>query len=958
MIHRYRDPILMLAAAVTLPLFLAVPAYGQPRPDVRYDVLVYEPVEGLLLVSSRARALSEADIVAGDSSGAMESRATRWGLDGTPFAFETLTRAMAEANDINEDHYAVGLAWRYSDDFRAALWDADGAITQLGSLFADGEARAINNLGEMVGWSSTPTSPARAVVWWLDDPQAFPFDIGALAGTDGATAMAYDLNDLGQIVGGSESTDGSEGFHAFLYQDGLMAALPELYDGYGSEAFSINENSQIVGYCAATDPQEGPTYGALWEEGTVIDLGALFPLGYTYALAINNLGQIVGQAYEDPYTGNDSVRAIIWDEGVPVDLNDLIPADAGIELLAAYDINDHGRIVGVGSRLADGLYRAFVLVPRSAPPPVGACCLPDERCVVATEEDCLASAGSYEGDGTRCFVVSCFSSPPPEITAVHFSASSAVNCASSAVTATIEGSALATGATVVLRKAGQHDLPASWVVIEDDTLAVAGFDLGGVYPASWRLVLSNPDGQSAASVETLDVESCPYPRQYTIADLGCLEYVDGTGLGSLANSINEHGDVVGSAKVYGTPGTPDDPPTGSVFHPYLWSDGVMTDLGVVDGPGCGWADHCKGEATDVNNERHAVGWTTQPSGGLGARLWLDYPVGNLPAGLNDLPDLHPGCAEPISRALGINDSLQIVGFSLDNSCIWFNKRPVLWEYNGVNWTVSDLGTLRATDGGVGFAYDINELGQVAGQASTDMGNLNACLWLPEPAYGLPAGPNNLTAGQLGDVLTVAYAINDHGEVVGNVGFVFPFIWLPEPAYGLPAGVSVIDVYASGSGIWGVTPMDINNHGQIVGAAWVVEPIEPWHYAAAIWEDGQWRLLRDVLPPVSEDEWDVFDAGWWEGAINDAGQITGDGGWGGFTGNEFVSHAFLLSPRKHGDLDWDGDVDLDDFATFADCINGPQVPPAPGCDDADLGGDGDVDLKDFASFQEVFTGSLP
>jgi len=55
----------------------------------------------------------------------------------------------------------------------------------------------------------------------------------------------------------------------------------------------------------------------------------------------------------------------------------------------------------------------------------------------------------------------------------------------------------------------------------------------------------------------------------------------------------------------------------------------------------------------------------------------------------------------------------------------------------------------------------------------------------------------------------------------------------------------------------------------------------------------------------------------------------------------------------GDLDDDGDVDLDDFAIFADCVSGPDVPVQPGCEAADLDSDGDVDLADFALFQRAF-----
>jgi CubicO group peptidase (beta-lactamase class C family) len=64
----------------------------------------------------------------------------------------------------------------------------------------------------------------------------------------------------------------------------------------------------------------------------------------------------------------------------------------------------------------------------------------------------------------------------------------------------------------------------------------------------------------------------------------------------------------------------------------------------------------------------------------------------------------------------------------------------------------------------------------------------------------------------------------------------------------------------------------------------------------------------------------------------------------------------------GDLDLDGDIDLNDFVVFAACMAGPAViTPPPGCDPAhfdaaDLEVDGDVDMHDFSVFEQNFTGS--
>lgn len=55
----------------------------------------------------------------------------------------------------------------------------------------------------------------------------------------------------------------------------------------------------------------------------------------------------------------------------------------------------------------------------------------------------------------------------------------------------------------------------------------------------------------------------------------------------------------------------------------------------------------------------------------------------------------------------------------------------------------------------------------------------------------------------------------------------------------------------------------------------------------------------------------------------------------------------------GDLDGDGDVDLDDYSDFHGCITGPDTPQNdPECRYADFDCDGDVDLGDFAEFQKL------
>jgi hypothetical protein len=73
------------------------------------------------------------------------------------------------------------------------------------------------------------------------------------------------------------------------------------------------------------------------------------------------------------------------------------------------------------------------------------------------------------------------------------------------------------------------------------------------------------------------------------------------------------------------------------------------------------------------------------------------------------------------------------------------------------------------------------------------------------------------------------------------------------------------------------------------------------------------------------------------------------------------YELLAEMSAPGDLNEDGNVDLDDYATIAACLSGPDVAtPPPGCsaedfDAADIDFDGDVDAEDFLALAVRFTG---
>jgi probable HAF family extracellular repeat protein len=149
---------------------------------------------------------------------------------------------------------------------------------------AQSEAMGINDRGAVVGWStnlSVPNGPMHAVLWQggvtidLNPP-------GALA------SEAIGINNAGDIVGWYALSDGIE--HAAVWRNGVMTDLG-LDDAQSrSQALAINDRGDIVGY-----RNYGVSVPFLLEKGK-----AVLTLGWGYASAINNRGEVAMIAY--PYT--------------------------------------------------------------------------------------------------------------------------------------------------------------------------------------------------------------------------------------------------------------------------------------------------------------------------------------------------------------------------------------------------------------------------------------------------------------------------------------------------------------------------------------------------------------------------------------------------------------------------------------------------------------------------------
>ena len=277
----------------------------------------------------------------------------------------------------------AGTAQAPGGAMHAVLWykglKADIGANRLGG--PNSQAFGVNDKGQIVGEAQTffpnredfcgfsflglphSDTACRPFIWQNGMIAELPNTLG------GANAVANVINNRGEVAGFAETNQHEAGcpvnrFVPVVWRNGIIHELPRIAGDPDGGAFGINDNGQAVGVsgsCAPFDPIAQlylfESHAVLWDrDGSVHAIPGLGGTGRfagNHACAINNRGQVVGHS---DVAGDTTTYGFLWtkENGTQP-----LPPLSGDFASVALSINERGEIVG-SSFNTEFAFRAFV----------------------------------------------------------------------------------------------------------------------------------------------------------------------------------------------------------------------------------------------------------------------------------------------------------------------------------------------------------------------------------------------------------------------------------------------------------------------------------------------------------------------------------------------------------------------------------------------------------------------
>jgi probable HAF family extracellular repeat protein len=169
--------------------------------------------------------------------------------DGSVLDLGTLGGRDSAATAINDRGQITGWSLKASGAKRAFFWSAATRMVNLGTLGGGwSQATAINNLGQVIGTSETSSGKTHGFIWSLSMGMV---DVGA-----GAPAA---INDLGQVVGTVPSST-----HPVAYFWSRVDGRTDF--AHFAQVLDINDRAEVVG---GSNIIPGPGDATLWRMAVV-----------------------------------------------------------------------------------------------------------------------------------------------------------------------------------------------------------------------------------------------------------------------------------------------------------------------------------------------------------------------------------------------------------------------------------------------------------------------------------------------------------------------------------------------------------------------------------------------------------------------------------------------------------------------------------------------------------------